>query len=142
MTSIVVLQFLKPTLKIFSLLQAVPKSVFAFTYVGPRLPGKLLQTLTAKSLEHCVDDNLKYALMKTSGQKRASWIEAAIGVWNDSQVSDGSKIQLHSERPGDKIVTFTKKSGDTQEDHFIVEKIRDEQRKKKRGEASTYLYLH
>jgi hypothetical protein len=138
----VVLQFLKPTLKIFSFLQAVPKTVFAFTYVGPRLPGKLMQTLTTKSLEHCEDDdNLKYALIKTD-QKRASWIEAAIGVWNDSQVSDGSKIQLHSEPPDDKIVTFTKKSGHTQEDHFIVEKIRDEQRKKKRGEASTYLYLH
>jgi hypothetical protein len=130
-----------PLLIISLFLQSVPKKVFAFTYYGPKLNPELLKKMTAKTCRSCVGNNdLKYTLIHTSNQKRASWIEAVIRVWNEQQTSDDDKIRLNPAAIEDNIVTFSKKPGYSAKNHFIVKIIYEELHKRLAGDASTYEY--
>jgi len=112
--------------------QEAPKKIFALTHKGPKLPVELLQTLKVKTYESCVDDKgFQYSLLHTSKQKRASWIKSTIKWWNEKQTSCDNVIEMCPET----IFSFTKKPGDSHEDHDIVKTIRAEQKKR---EGSTY----
>jgi hypothetical protein len=96
--------------------------------------------MKTKNFESCVGNNgMNYALLRTHKRKRVDDIEKAINKWNDKEGSDGAKIQLHPGPFEDNIVTFTKKPGNAAEDHFIVQTIDEQERKRWDGTSrSTY----
>ncbi len=78
--------------------------------------------------ESCLGMNeLRYSLIKTSTQKRASWVESCIKSWNDQQDSEDVKIIFHSAELQPNIVTFTKNPWERMEDHVITKTIRSQQ---------------
>jgi len=62
-------------------------------------------------------------------------VESVIASWNEQQASEDAKIRLHPMQFEPSIVTFTKASGETMEDHFITKTIREHQQ---RGDGTTW----